>query len=88
MALSTVLTRSGAASAYALDTVGQRLRCRGSALGRLGSILARNASKSVSVWPNFSPRPLNAVAIAPSVSLSLAGSILSQHRAPVAGRPC
>ena len=45
--------------------------------GRLGSILARNALKSVSVWPIFSPRPLNAVAIAPSVSLSLAGSILS-----------
>ena len=46
-------------------------------LGRLGSILASNASKSVSVWPIFSPRPLNALEIAPSVSLSFAGSILS-----------
>ena len=45
--------------------------------GRLGSILARKALKSVSVLPIFSPRPLNAVAIAPRVSLSLAGSILS-----------
>ena len=48
--------------------------------GRLGSILARNALKSVSVLPIFSPRPLNAVAIAPRVWLSLTGSILSKHR--------
>ena len=45
--------------------------------GRLGSILASSALKSTSVWPNFSPRPLNALAIAPRVSLSFAGSILS-----------
>ena len=45
-------------------------------LGRLGSILANIASRSDSVWPSFSPRPLNAWANAPRVSLSFSGSIL------------
>ena len=60
-----------------VEHVGRDARCRGSGWAGSGSSLASSASKSTSVWPNFSPRPLNAVRDAPSVSLSLAGSILS-----------
>ncbi len=74
VALSTVLTRSGAASAYALSTSGATARSWLSA-GRLGSTVARSSSRSPSSWPSLWPRPFSAFAIAPRVSFSFTGSI-------------
>ena len=47
--------------------------------GRLGSILASSALKSVSVWPNFSPRPLNAVRDRAERLVQLGGIDLVEH---------
>ena len=44
-------------------------------LSRLGLSFLSNPFKSVTVWPNFSPRPFSAPEIAASVWLSLTGSI-------------